>query len=427
MKVIFVCSNLGFGGAERVAVTLANGFLAKGHDVIVATNLYEKVNFTLDDGIIVENIVSTNGNRFKKWFSSVKDLRRLIRRNQPDIVIGIMELCSLIARISTIGTKIPVVSTDHYTFDRPKNAPFTKQQWFFKYIVNYIYKHITVLTEADKEIAEKKFRGVTVMPNPLSLQPVNEIPQKEKTVFAAGRIGGWYAKGFDILLQAWKSFPELKDNVNEDDNLRDWWLQIAGDGKKEDFDYLTSLIPDGEWVFNDNINDDDNDGHLNTKENDSSEEKQNSRKSSVLRSEKYHIEFLGFQKDMESLYKKSEIFVLSSRYEGFGLVLIEAMSQGCAPVVCDYKGRQREIIGDPPKSSLNMEDFQKTGIEICENGILCKPENVEELAKSIQKMITDEEYRKQVQQNAIGRSKFYDMEHTMNRWESYLANVITKN
>lgn len=381
MKILIICSNLGFGGAEHVAVTLANGFLSRGHYVIVATNLYEKVNFSLDDGVIVENIVSTNKNRFKKWFSSVKDFRKLVKHHQPDVVIGIMELCSLIAKISTIGTKIPVVATDHYTFDRPKNAPFTKQQWFFKFIVNYIYKYITVLTEADKKVISKKFRGITVMPNPLSLQPTKEIPFKENIVTAAGRIGGWYAKGFDVLLQTWKSL------YYDNENLRDWWLKIAGDGKKEDFEYLMNLLPDGKWVFNDN----DDDNH----------------KGWLWRSEKYHIEFLGFQKDIESLYKKSEIFVLSSRYEGFGLVVIEAMSQGCACVACDYKGRQREIIQD---------DSQ---------GLCCEPNNVEELATALEKMMTDEAYRKEVQKNAIERSVFYDIEHTMDRWEAYLKKVIS--
>ena len=101
------------------------------------------------------------------------------------------------------------------------------------------------------------------------------------------------------------------------------------------------------------------------------------------------------------------------------------MSQGCAPVACDYKGRQREIIGDPPKSSLNMEDFQKDGIEICENGILCEPDNVEALAKALEKMIVDDKYRNHVQKNAINRSKYYTLDNTITRWEDYLHSFIS--
>ena len=173
-------------------------------------------------------------------------------------------------------------------------------------------------------------------------------------------------------------------------------MKIAGDGKKESFEYLMNLLPDGEWVFNDNDNDDDN-------------------KSGIWRSEKYRIEFLGFRKDIEELYKKSSIFVLSSRYEGFGLVLIEAMSQGCAPVACDYKGRQREILN--PSSALpEGEGEPNRKIEITENGILCEPDNVEALASAIRKMIKDDNYRERIQHNATTRSKDFIKEKIMNKW-----------
>ena len=115
--------------------------------------------------------------------------------------------------------------------------------------------------------------------------------------------------------------------------------------------------------------------------------------------------------------------MLSSRYEGFGLVLIEAMSQGCACVACDYKGRQREILN--PSSALpEGEGEPNRKIEITENGILCEPDDVEALASALKKMMKDENYQKQVQQNAVERSKFYDIEHTMNRWEEYLEKII---
>ena len=120
------------------------------------------------------------------------------------------------------------------------------------------------------------------------------------------------------------------------------------------------------------------------------------------------VEFLGFQEDMGSLYKNASVFVLSSRYEGFGLVLIEAMSQGCACVACDYKGRQREII---------KNDSQ---------GLCCEPDNVDMLAESLHKMICDDNYRESVRKNAIERSKYYSIENTINRWEEYLHSIVEK-
>lgn len=87
-------------------------------------------------------------------------------------------------------------------------------------------------------------------------------------------------------------------------------------------------------------------------------------------------------------------------------MLIEAMSQGCAPIACDYKGRQREIIQD---------DSQ---------GLCCKPDHVEGLADAIQKMIFDEDYRKAVQQNAVERSKFYELNHIISMWDDLLKNIL---
>lgn len=146
----------------------------------------------------------------------------------------------------------------------------------------------------------------------------------------------------------------------------------------------------------------------------------------IWRSEKYHIEFLGFQKDIEKLYQEASIFVLSSRYEGFGLVLIEAMSQGCACVACDYKGRQREILSPLQGDSLKVNGYSDHGIEATENGILCEPEDVEALAEAIKKMIEDDEYREGIRANAIERSKYYSIENTMDRWEKYLVEEVIR-
>ena len=394
MKIFIVCSNLRFGGAERVAATLANGFHEKGHEVIISTNLFEKINYRLHDAIKVYKLVSTNSNKVKKWSSSVLLLRKQIKKHKPDAIIGIMPTCSLIAKLASCGLQIPIIATEHNSFERPSSAPFSKWRIFEKLYLNKLYPYITVLTEADRDLISKRFKNVAVMPNPLFITPITEPSKKEKVILAAGRVDDWHYKGFDVLIKAWSKIISNEQleisnyDYSQDGKPSHWWLKIAGDGKKESFEYLMNLLPDAEWVFNDNDDDNDDDN-----------------KSGIWRSEKYRIEFLGFQKDMESLYKKSEIFVLSSRYEGFGLVLIEAMSQGCACVACDYKGRQREIIQDESQ------------------GLCCEPDHVEELADAIQMMMIDKDYRKAVQQNAIERSKFYELDHIISMWEDLIKKV----
>ena len=378
MKILLVCVKLNGGGAERVGVLIANSLAERGHQVSIVSNLYEPVVYDVDKRIGIHSMNPNTTNEYKKWGAAIINIRKEISREKPDIIVGIMYLCSLAAKIASIGTGIPVVMTEHNSFERPESAPFKKKDLFFKFKVNKIYDYVTVLTEADKKVIGNRLKRVEVMPNPLLLKPYYEEHQREKRLIAAGRVDAWHYKGFDILVKAWNQiyhkYPE-------------WRLEIAGlCDRPRNYLRIVNLIQDFK------IED--------------------------------RTKLLGYRTDVEQLYRDSEIFVLSSRYEGFGLVLIEAMSQGCAPIACDYKGRQKEIIGDPPKSSLNREDFQNGGIEICENGLLCEPDNVEALAKAMEKMISDNKFRHKVQQNAVKRSEFYNLERTGERWEKFLEKVI---
>lgn len=395
MKIGIVQVALSHGGAEQVGVMLANGLRQHGNDTFILTDLNEPVVYRVDDNVPVYDFAGKKTNTLLKWLKAIKNIRHTIKQEKPDVVIGIMGLCTLVTYIACLGLKTPVVMTEHNSFERPASAPMPLSLKIFKFWINKLYKHITVLTEADKKVISTRLKNVTVMPNPLLLKPVDEIPQKENIVLAAGRVDSWHYKGFDTLICTWHKLVVSSSKIKDSG----WWLKIAGAGKKESFEYLMNLLPNGNWIHNDDDNENEN---------------------WFWKSEKYHIEFLGFQKDMESLYKKSEIFVLSSRYEGFGLVLIEAMSQGCAPVACDYKGRQGEILCPEGVSCSKSQD---SGIEICENGLLCEPEKVEELAKALGKMMKDEEYRKQAQQKSVERSKYYSLDNCVNRWEEYLSQI----
>ena len=114
------------------------------------------------------------------------------------------------------------------------------------------------------------------------------------------------------------------------------------------------------------------------------------------------VEFLGYQSNILPFYQDASIFVLSSRYEGFGLVLLEAMSQGCACVACDYKGRQKEIM---PSGS---------------EGLTCEPENIDELSDAMSELIKDDNKRKMLSNNGISRSSCYAIDNIMDIWEKIL-------
>ena len=411
MRICIVCPRLCHGGAERVAVSMANGLANREHEVFFFTDLFEEQTYQLNETITIMNMVDAPSPKWKKWVSAVQNLRRYIRKDSPDVLIGFMPICSMVSRIASIGTGVPVIATDHYSCERPDSAPLTIWEKVYKFYISRIFQRFTVLTKADKLVFGKQGGNVIVMPNPLVLKPIDTMFLKENVIFAAGRVDNWHVKGFDVLIRAWgrvlasskvidsvqKSDTDFHDQKLDTRNLNpnvssftDWRLVIAGVWRSpETRTYLDGIA----------------------------------KECGVLDK----IEYTGFVADMQKLYAESSIFVLSSRYEGFGLVLIEAMSQGCACIACDYKGRQREILHPSQDQlletrNLNLET-RNLKFEACETGILCEPDNVEALADAIKKMITDDEYRESVRKKAIERSKYYSIENTMDRWEKLLKQV----
>lgn len=363
MKIFLVLPRLCFGGAERVGVMLANGLSSRGHRVFVLSNLYAPQTYPINDKIVLHNLfTSSNPNKILKWFDAIKQIKKHIKEEQPDVIIGIMWMSSLLARLASIGTSIPIISTVHDAFEHPDSAKMSWLERFHKFQLNKLYDYITVLTLADKKAIGKRLKNVYVFPNPLVLEPIQKFPNKEKIILAAGRLEDWHTKGFDVLIKAWGRIAK---------KYKGWTLQIAGVGTDEQRLFLQDMASNN---------------HI----------------------EPSQFQLLGFRADIEELYRKSEIFVLSSRYEGFGLVLVEAMSQGCACIACDYKGRQAEIFGGE------------------ENGLVCDVENVSELKNKLLLLMNDTLLREKMQRNAVKRSKVYSIDRIMNQWEE-LLNTIKSN
>ena len=411
MKVFFIIPSLGTGGAERVGVIIANGLHKRGHEIVVFTNLQMRKDYTLEKGIECIDI-GFKRSKLIKWFMTIRLLRLLSKVKKPDVVIGIMSICSLVGYISTIGLRIPVVETIHSSMEKPNYAQMSLWERFYKFYVSRIYPFVTVLTEADCKVVSNN-HNMIVMPNPLALEPVKDFSLKENLILAAGRLDDWHYKGFDVLIKAWEKIVKSEELIV---NRYGWKLQIAGTGSEKSLNYLKGLC--------------------------------------IENGVEEYVEFLGFQKDVEKLYQRASIFVLSSRYEGFGLVLIEAMSQGCACIACDYKGRQKEILrsltpnpspkgegelptegsgaAEPETRNSKIEtrnsetETRNSHVELCKTGILCEPDDVDALAESMRKMMTDDQYRESVRMKAVERSKYYSLENTMDRWEYLLNQLVEK-
>lgn len=376
MKIMITLGRLQGGGAERVAVVWADALVKLGHQVVLATNkdfsdapfvypINPKVMMsncfksptgqTLEKDLLLRKKIGLPYRIYKVLTYYIKchiALRKEIKHFKPDVILGVMNIPSIQSLIASIGLGCKVVSTEHNSFERPSSAPLSMSMRFFKCIANKWFPLVSVLTTADKEYISNRLKNVQVMPNPLALTPISSpLPNKQKRILAAGRLSAWHYKGFDILIKAWGKIAH---------KYPDWLLDIAGTGDEKSTDYLQSLIND-EDISSQTI-------------------------------------LSGFHDDMSKYYAESEIFVLSSRYEGFGMVLIEAMSQGCACIAADYKGRQKEILGSE------------------NTGMIIKPDDVEGMSKAMAELIENKDLRLKMQYNAIEKSKDFKSSIIAEKW-----------
>lgn len=388
MNILIYVWSLSNGGAERVASLWAEGFAKRGNQVSVMLGSFcSRTDYCLPSTIKIirqspiydlwqrllprkikdiffksrycDFVYNAFPELLKNWFTS-----RIIRRENPDVIIVVMPCFfkRIQGALKFLYKNIPVVVTDHNAYERPDCAPFSKEQYVSKFEKCKDYDCLTVLTDADrlvlcKKMNEQFMKKVFVLPNPLTYEPQISVPKKEKFIFAAGRMDVWHCKGFDLLLRAWSkirmSYP-------------DWKLKIAGGGDTTILKKMCSEL---------NVDN--------------------------------SVEFLGFV-DVKKYYERASVFVLSSRYDGFGMVLIEAMSQGCACIACDFKGRQSEIIENENQ------------------GVICPIDDVESLANALDKVLSNDDYRILLQKNAIERSKNYSLSNIMILWDE-IFDKIRKN
>lgn len=351
MKIAICVYDLYNGGAERVASLWANGFVKRGDEVcLVACAKDPRMSYPLNPDIKVFNIWS-EGKSGIRFFRKILNLRRIMRQNRPNIALAVLNPFDLILPLSTVGLGITCINTEHNSFERPDSIPMTAGVRFRKFHLNKLFKAITVLTQSDKKVIANHLRKVFVLPNPVTFESLDAIPEKKKVVLAAGRLDNWYVKGFDVLIDAWGKIQR---------NHPDWELQIAGRGKKEDEQFLK------ERAISNGIQD--------------------------------GFRLLGYCDNIEEKYKSSAIFAFPSRCDGFGMVLTEAMSRGCACVSCDYNGRQAEIITNENE------------------GILVPTDDVDVFADSLDRLMSDQKLLETLQNGALRRAKDFSIDGIVDQW-----------
>lgn len=306
MKLLFFIPSMIGGGAERVTSILCNEFIKRGHSVSVATDV-SKGHYPLDSAVC---LLSIYGSKYKFLPFGIRQLyvlsraRKIIKRNEPDVVIAVMPAFYILARLATLWIRVPLIASDHTSFSPNKLM-------HFNFIRHHLYGFadvLTILTQYDYRLLGRKYPNKVVMYNPLTFDTLKKVGYRKKVVTAMGRLDVWEVKGFDLLMNAWAKIA---------DKHPDWKLQIAGTGKEESMHLLRQMVA----------------------------------KKRIEKS----VCFLGFVQNVQSLLEESSIFVLSSRIEGFPMSLLEAMSQGCACISFSLGGIIEEIITSG-KDGIIVED-----------------------------------------------------------------------
>lgn len=364
------------GGVERVLTLKANYFAEHyGYDItIVLTEGIDKPLFyPLSDKIKIVNLdigfeKLWTCSFLKKIFVYLKKQRvykkRIeseLMRLRPDITISLLRreinfLTSIKDGSKKIG-ELHINRANYRNFEAGEANVL--KNLFAKLWMRNLVSHLkrldrfVVLTEEDKA-SWTELNNVNVIPDPLAFAIGEVSLLTNKRVIAVGRYV--YQKGFDLLLKAWAKIEKL---------YPDWELAVYGMGDRDSYEQII-----------DNMHIDRSRCHL-----------------------------YGSTPDIKKEYLNSSIFVFSSRFEGFGMVLIEAMACGLPVISFDCPCGPKDII-------CHEED-----------GLLVPSCDTDSLADAMHKLMYDDVLRKDMASKALKNVRRFQLDEIALRWKSLFNSV----
>jgi GalNAc-alpha-(1->4)-GalNAc-alpha-(1->3)-diNAcBac-PP-undecaprenol alpha-1,4-N-acetyl-D-galactosaminyltransferase len=362
-KVTLAIVSMGSGGAERVMSILANYWASQDWEVTLLTlaDRSKPPFYELDPRIklIQLGVAGDSANAFVallNLWQRVKVLRKAIIASEPDVVISFMGTVSVLTILACRNSNIPVIVCKHIY----PGLSELNQLW--QILIKLTYRHadlVTVLTQNALPFfpADKGYRTM-VMPNPVLVPAAETITERllpTPSMIAVGRLSP--QKGFDLLMLA---FDKLRDKYP------DWHLTILGEGSiRPELEELRSKLPSMERI---------------------------------------HIP--GQVQNVNTYLRQADIFVMSSRFEGFPMALCEAMACGLPVISTDCLSGPREII-------TNEVD-----------GILVATEDVEALAVGLDTLMSDPAKRDRLAQVAPLVLDRFGLEQVMKMWDEAIDGVI---
>ena len=373
MRLLFFIHSLSCGGAERVTANLANYWAAKGWHITIVTLAPLSLDFyglhPAVGRIALELATESRNVLAGLWknLHRVRALRGVMRHVQPDIALAAMSTANVVLALATWGlVNVRAIGSEHtHPAQRPLGA-------LWGALRRSTYGELTAVVALTKESAEwlrthTRAQRVPIIPNmagwPLPVQAPRLIPEAthladRRILLAVGRLSK--EKGFDWLVEAftalaWKYY--------------DWDLVILGEGpERQALEAQVQAARLDARVF-----------------------------------------LYGRVGNVGEWYERADLYVTSSRLEGFPLTLAEALAHGLPAVSFDCDTGPRDIIRP----------------EI--DGLLVPPADVDALIAALDRVMGDTDLRVQFGTRAIEARERFSVQKIAGIWEKLFVEVLSDN
>ncbi len=367
MHITLAISTFDIGGAQRVMALMANYWAAHGHNVSLVSlspqskdwfELHQMVKRVpldlLSDSSHLGRAVSQNARR-------VLRLRDELRKLRPDVVISFMDTTNVLTILASRGLGIPVIISER--IDPRQHA--IGLAW--NTLRSLLYRRADALVVQSPSLRDWAREvavavRVHVIPNPINPVINGSATAARRrgsgrTVVAMGRLVR--QKGFDLLIEAFAQCAGQHP---------DWSLVILGEGAERS--NLESLI--------------------------------------AAMGLQDRVRLAGKVPDPGPTLGQADLFVLSSRFEGFPNALIEAMACQLAVISTDCPSGPRDIIHD--------------GVD----GLLIPPEDVNALAKGMDRLMSNPLERQRLGTSAMEVAERFSIEKIMSMWDELVAQACRR-
>ena len=358
MKILYVLTGLGLGGAEKVVIDIADQMNNLGHDVKIAY-LTGKVVVRPQSNSI--QLIPLGLDSFVDFYKASKQYHKLLKHFQPDVIHAHMVHANIFTRLNRIiSHNYKLISTAH------SNNEGGQTRMLAYRLTHYLSDVTTnVSNKASQEFVKRHAvpaNGIVTVYNGIDLKkftytsPTVDKLKDKITYIAVGRFHA--AKDYPNLLNA---FLELKNKQLH----REMELLIVGQTDDVIYPKLQEFI--------------------------------------IKNKLESIVKILGKKDNIPELLSHANCFILSSKYEGFGLVVAEAMASGTFVIATDCGGTA-EIMGD--------------------TGILVRPQDSQALAQAMQQALslTDEQIEVNNKRARKRIEELFSLEKSVEKWlEIYTA------